>query len=72
MLAVAPTEHGGFSREQLPKESSRKSHSTGPPIEEINSPSSSPALDIPIYVTWVVVKIMAPFLGTLNNRCRII
>ena len=21
---------------------------------------------------WVVVKIMAPFLGTLNNRCRII
>ena len=21
---------------------------------------------------WVVVKIMVPFLGTLNNRCRII
>ena len=26
---------------------------------------------IPMY-TWVVVKIMAPFLGTLNIRCRIL
>ena len=24
------------------------------------------------YYIWVVVKIMGPFLGTLNNKCRII
>ena len=27
--------------------------------------------ELHIYI-WVVVKIMAPFLGALNNRCRII
>ena len=27
---------------------------------------------IPAFVIWVVVNIRVPFLGTLNNRCRII
>ena len=60
---VEHAEDSLFQRVQTPILDRRDS---GPklPVEELFGPKT--------YTIWVVVKIMIPFLGTLNIRCRII